>query len=54
MARKTGMKRLANSLPASATDNRLKEAAELDSLAEAGKLRYIEGEFTAAQKTRCR
>jgi recombination protein RecT len=50
MVRKSVSKRLSKSLPASTTDNRLKIAAEVDSLAEAGKLRYIEGEFTEAPK----
>lgn len=50
MVRKSVSKRLSKSLPASSTDNRLKVAAEVDSLAEAGKLRYIEGEFTEAPK----
>lgn len=44
MAKKTAVKRLTKLLPGSAEDNRLKYAVELDSRAEAGKLRFINGE----------
>lgn len=47
MARKTVNKRLTKDLPASSTDNRLKLAAEIDSLSEAGKLVYADGQFSA-------
>lgn len=50
MVRKTVIKRLTKTLPASTTDNRLKVAAEFDSLAEAGKLAYIEGELVERPK----
>lgn len=50
MAKKTAVKRLAKLLPSSTEDNRFRKAVEWDSLAEAGKLRYEEGEIVEAPK----
>lgn len=51
MAKKTAVKRLTKLLPGSAEDNRLKLAAEMDSLAEVGKLRVIDGEIISESST---
>lgn len=45
MAKKTAVKRLTKLLPGSTEDNRLKIAAEIDSLAEVGRLNIINGEI---------
>lgn len=48
MAKKSVIKRAAKLLPSSSEDNRLVVAAQLDSLAEAAKLKYQDGAFIEA------
>lgn len=50
MAKKTAVKRLTKLLPSSAEDNRLRQAVEYDSLADAGKLTSEEGEIVEIDK----
>ena len=49
MIKKTAVKRLLKLLPQSSTDNRINQAAMIDSLAEAGKLSYKDGQFVSQE-----